>query len=192
MKKIISGLLLLSVLLVPMLAGSVAADEYAATISVFQASPEVQPFFKTCYAYAVYPTVGKAAIVVGGAYGEGRVYHKGKVTGTSKLVHASFGLQLGGKAFSEIVFLQDKRAYDTFTSGNFEFDAKVAATAVTAGAEAKAGTSGKTAGVTAGPKTGAQAKTEYHNGMATFVHSKGGLMAEMALGGQKFSFQPAP
>ena len=190
MKKIILGILLLSVLLVPMLPGTVAADEYAAAISVFQSSPEVQPFFKNCYAYAVYPTVGKAALIVGGAFGEGRVYHNGKVTGKSKLVHASFGLQLGGKAFSEIVFLQDKRAYNEFTSGDFEFDAKMAATAVTAGAEAQAGTTGKTAGVTAGPKTGAQAKTKYHKGMATFVHSKGGLMAEMALGGQKISFEP--
>ena len=81
---------------------------------------------------------GKAAVVVGGAYGEGKVLRQGKVTGTAKLVHASFGLQLGGKAFSEIVFLQDKRAYDTFTSGQFEFDASMSATAVTAGVEAKA------------------------------------------------------
>ena len=181
------GLLLLATLTG---AGLAVGDEYASAISVFQSSPEVQPFFKNCYAYALFPTVGKAAVVVGGAFGEGKVYRQGKVTGNAKLVHASFGLQLGGKAFSEIVFLQDKRAYDTFTSGEFEFGATMSATAVTAGAEAQAGTTGKTAGVTAGPKTGAQAKTEYHNGMATFVHQKGGLMAGMSVGGQKFSFEP--
>ena len=49
---------------------------------------------------------------------------------------------------------------------------------------------GKTACVRAGPKTGAQAKTAYHNGMAVFVHQKGGLMAGMSVGGQKFSFEP--
>ena len=189
MKRITMFVILMALVAVSPFVGSAVGDEYASAISVFQSSPEVQPFFKNCYAYAIYPTVGKAAVVVGGAFGEGKVYRQGKVTGTSKLVQASFGLQLGGKAFSEIVFLQDKRAYDTFTSGEFEFDATVAATAVTAGAEATAGTTGKTAGATAGPKTGAQAKTEYHNGMATFVHSKGGLMAEMALGGQKFSFE---
>ncbi|MEE4189843.1 MAG: lipid-binding SYLF domain-containing protein, partial [Roseobacter sp.] len=134
MKSIVVVFLMLSVLMVPMMAADAAGDEYAAAISVFQSSPEVQPFFKNCYAYAVYPTVGKAALIVGGAFGEGRVYHNGKVTGKSELVHASFGLQLGGKAFSEIVFLQDKRAYDEFTSGDFEFDAKMAATAVTSGA----------------------------------------------------------
>jgi len=183
-------LALLAFALIPLTVDTALCDEYAGAIGVFQSSPEVQPFFKDCYAYAIFPTVGKAAVVVGGAYGEGRVYRQGKVTGTAKLAQASFGLQLGGKAFSEIVFLQDKRAYDTFTSGQFEFDAKMAATAVTAGVEAKAGTGGKTAGATAGPKTGAQAKTEYRNGMAAFVHQKGGLMAELALGGQKFSFQP--
>ena len=189
MKKNLLTLTVLSLLATLAGTGLAVGDEYASAISVFQSSPEVQPFFKNCYAYALFPTVGKAAVVVGGAFGEGKVYRQGKVTGNAKLVHASFGLQLGGKAFSEIVFLQDKRAYDTFTSGEFEFDATMSATAVTAGAEAQAGTTGKTAGVTAGPKTGAQAKTEYHNGMATFVHQKGGLMAGMSVGGQKFSFE---
>ena len=190
MQKIFIATLLLSLAAPLAGAGPAGADQYASAIGVFQSSPEVQPFFKNCYAYAIFPTVGKAAVVVGGAYGEGRVLRQGKVTGTAKLVHASFGLQLGGKAFSEIVFLQDKRAYDTFTSGQFEFDASMSATAITAGVEAKAGTAGKTAGATAGPKTGAQAKTEYRNGMAAFVQQKGGLMAGLSVGGQKFSFEP--
>jgi len=182
--------LMLSLMVVLAGAGLAVGDEYADTISVFKASPEVQPFFKNCYAYAIFPTVGKAAVVVGGAYGEGKVYRQGKVTGKAKLAQGSFGLQLGGKAFSEIVFLQDKRAYDEFTGGNFEFDATMSATAVTAGAEASAGTGGKTAGATAGPKTGVQAKTEYRNGMAACGHQKGGLMAGLSVGGQKFSFEP--
>ena len=183
MKKNLIAVIVLSLMAILTVAGSAVGDEYADAISVFQSSPEVQTFFKNCYAYALFPTVGKAAVVVGGAFGEGKVYRQGKVTGKA------FGLQLGGKAFSEIVFLQDKRAYDAFTGGEFEFDASMSATAVTAGAEAKAGTGGKTAGVTAGPKTGAQAKTEYHNGMAAFVHQKGGLMAGMSVGGQKFRFE---
>jgi lipid-binding SYLF domain-containing protein len=187
-KILLTGMLSLLIILAG--AGSAIGDEYASAISVFKASPEVQPFFKNCYAYAIFPTVGKAAVVVGGAFGEGKVYRQGKVTGNVKLAQASFGLQLGGKAFSEIVFLQDKRAYDTFTGGSFEFDATMSATAVTAGAEASAGTGGKTAGATAGPKTGVQAKTEYRNGMATFVHQKGGLMAGLSVGGQKFKFEP--
>ena len=190
MKTKLTRLLILTMLITLAGAGLAAGDEYASAISVFKSSPEVREFFNNCYAYAVYPTVGKAAVVVGGAYGEGKVYRGGKVVGNSKLMQASFGLQLGGKAFTEIVFLQDKRAYDDFTRGEFEFDATMSATAVTAGAEASAGTGGKTAGATAGPKTGVQAKTEYRKGMAAFVHQKGGLMAGMSVGGQKFRFEP--
>lgn len=166
------------------------ADNYSQTISVFKKSPAVQPFFENAYAYAVFPTVGKGGIVVGGAYGKGKVYRQGKVTGSVSLSKLSVGFQLGGQAFSEIIFLQDKRAYDEFTSGAFEFDASVSAVAITAGVQAKAGTEGATAGASAGPATGAQAEISYTKGMAVFVHAKGGLMYEAAIGGQKFDFTP--
>jgi len=190
MKSLGLSILVILVLLAPLTGSAQEVKDYSKTIAVFKSSPQVQPFFKNSYGYAVFPTVGKAALVVGGAYGEGQVYRGGKVTGSAQLMHASFGLQLGGKAFSEIIFFQDKRAYDEFTSGNFEFDAKMSAVAVTAGAQAQAGSSGKSASATAGPKTGAQAETKYSSGMATFVHAKGGLMAEMAIGGQTFTFKP--
>jgi hypothetical protein len=89
-----------------------------------------------------------------------------------------------------MIFFQDKRAFDEFTSGNFEFDAAASAVAITAGVQAKAGTEGATAGASAGPATGAQAEIKYHKGMAVFVHTKGGLMYEAAIGGQKFSYKP--
>ena len=62
--------------------------------------------------------------------------------------------------------------------------------AITAGAQAKAGTEGVSAGMSAGPATGVQAETHYTKGMAVFVHTKGGLMYEAAIGGQKFSYTP--
>jgi lipid-binding SYLF domain-containing protein len=167
------------------------ADSYSDTIEVFQKSQVVQPFFKNCYGYAVFPTIGKGGIGIGGAYGKGQVYQGVKVTGTASLIKVSIGWQLGGQAFSEIIFFQDKRAYDDFTSGNFEFDATASAVAITAGAQAKAGTEGATAGASAGPATGTQAKTNYQKGMAVFVQAKGGLMYEASIGGQKFSFTPA-
>lgn len=190
MKKVALVSLLTLALIVPLMAGAAEVKDDSSTISVFKSSPTVQPFFKNAYGYAVFPTVGSAAFVVGGAYGEGQVYRGGKVTGTVKLVHASIGWQLGGKAYSEIVFFQDKRAYDTFTAGEFAFDAKASAVAITAGAQAQASTAGSSASATAGPKTGAQSEAQYNNGMATFVHSKGGLMGSLALGGQKFSYTP--
>lgn len=166
------------------------ADSYQQTINVFKKSEAVQPFFKNAYGYAVFPTVGKGGIGIGGAYGKGRVYEQGRPVGTSKLFKASIGFQLGGQAFSEIIFLEDKRAFIDFTSGEFEFDASASAVAITAGAQAKAGTQGATAGASAGPATGTQAETDYRKGMAVFVHTKGGLMYEASIGGQKFSYKP--
>ncbi len=112
------------------------------------------------------------------------------MTGTTRLFKATIGFQLGGQAFKQIIFFEDERAYANFTSGEFEFDATASAVAVTAGAQAKAGTEGATAGVSAGPATGKQARTRYRKGMAVFVHTTGGLMYEAAIGGQKFSFTP--
>jgi lipid-binding SYLF domain-containing protein len=165
-------------------------EDYSSTINVFKDSPALAKFFEKSYGYAVFPTIGKAGFVVGGSYGKGQVYRGGKVTGKTSVVEGSIGFQLGGEAFSEIIFFQDKRAYDEFTSGNFEFGATAQAVVITAGAQAKAGTAGMSAGASAGPKTGVQAETEYVKGMATFVHSKGGLMYEASIGGQKFSFEP--
>lgn len=164
-------------------------EDYSSTINVFRESPVVEKFFKNSYGYAVFPTIGKAGFVVGGSYGKGQVYRGGKVTGKSTVVEGSLGFQLGGEAFSQIIFFQDKRAYDEFTSGGFEFDASAQAVAITAGAQAQAGTTGVSAGASAGPKTGVQAETKYVKGMAVFVHAKGGLMVEVSVGGQKFTFK---
>jgi lipid-binding SYLF domain-containing protein len=166
------------------------ADKFTDTIQVFKKSEAVQPFFKNAYGYAVFPTIGKAGIGIGGSYGTGQVYKGGKVTGEVSVIKGSIGFQLGAQAFSQMIFFEDKRAYDEFTSGNFEFDATASAVAITAGAQAKAGTEGASAGASAGPATGKQAKTSYHKGMVVFTHAKGGLMYEASIGGQKFKFKP--
>ncbi|RLB99506.1 MAG: hypothetical protein DRH34_12540 [Deltaproteobacteria bacterium] len=184
------GLFLLMLVFVMSLSPLAFADTYSNTINVFKKSDVTKPFFKNCYGYAVFPTVGKGGIGIGGAYGKGQVYKKGKVTGTVSLAKISIGFQLGGQAFSEIIFFQDKRSYTEFTSGDFEFDASASAVAITAGVQAKAGTEGATAGASAGPATGDYAKTNYSKGMVVFIHTKGGLMYEAAIGGQKFSFTP--
>lgn len=166
------------------------ADKYTDTIDVFKKSEAVQPFFKNSYGYAVFPTIGKAGFGIGGSYGTGQVYEGGKITGEASLIKATFGFQAGAQAFSQMIFFEDKRAYDEFTSGEFEFDAAASAVAITAGVQAKAGSEGATASATAGPATGAQAKASYHKGMVVFVHAKGGAMFEASIGGQKFNFKP--
>ncbi len=190
MKNSKSALFSVMILFVMSFSTIALADSYSDAIGVFKNSHVTKSFFNKCYGYAIFPTVGKGGIGIGGAYGEGRVYEKGKMTGTVSLAKLSIGFQLGGQAFSEIIFFQDKRAYSEFTSGNFEFDASASAVAITAGAQAKAGTEGATAGANVGESKGGQADIGYTKGMAVFVHTKGGLMYEAAIGGQKFSFTP--
>lgn len=189
MKRSRFFIMLIAVTVALALSNPAQADKFTDTVHIFKKSEAVRPFLKSAYGYAVFPTVGKAGIGIGGAYGKGQVYRGGKVTGEAKLFKATIGFQLGGQAFSEIIFFKDKRVYDEFTSGSFEFDAAASAVAITAGVQAKAGTEGATAGASAGPATGKQAKASYHKGMAVFVHTKGGLMYEAAIGGQKFSFK---
>ncbi len=165
-------------------------DNYLTTINTFRQSPQVQPFFNDAYGYAVFPTIGKGGLGIGGAYGKGQVYRGEMPTGIAKLFKVSIGWQAGGQAFSQIIFFQDKRAYDEFTSGEFAFDAQASAVVITAGAQAKAGSGGATASVSAGPRTARQAAVNYHRGMAIFVHPIGGLMIEAAIAGQKFNFTP--
>ena len=91
------------------LANPAQADKFSDTIAVFKKSEAVQPFFKNAYGYAVFPTVGKAGIGIGGSYGTGQVYRGGKVTGETSLIKATIGFQLGGQAFSQMIFFEDKR-----------------------------------------------------------------------------------
>ena len=189
--KPIRFLFMLVTMLVLMLSfpGTILADKFANTIELFKKSEAIQPFFKSAYGYAVFPTVGKGGLGIGGAYGKGRVYRDGKVTGKTSLTKVSVGFQAGGQSFSQIVFFQDKRAYGEFTSGSFEFDAAASVVAITVGVQTKTGTEGASAGASAGPAIGVQAKTSYRKGMAVFVHTEGGLMFEAAIGGQKFNFK---
>jgi lipid-binding SYLF domain-containing protein len=165
------------------------ADEYSDTVSIFKNAGASGKYFKMSYGYAVFPTIGKGGIGVGGAYGSGQVYAHDKYVGDAKMTQLTVGFQLGGQAYSQIIFFQDQRAFNEFTSGNFEFSAQASAVAITAGASASAGTTGESAGASGGKK---DAKTAggYHKGMAVFSVAKGGLMYEAALGGQKFSYKP--
>ena len=185
--RILKALLLLSGVLLG--ASPALADKYSDTIELFKNAGQSSSFFNKCYGYAVFPTIGKAGFVVGGAYGEGRVYAHGAPVGDTSLTQLSVGWQIGGEGYTQIIFFEDKRAFDEFTSGNFEFGANANAIAITAAASGSAATSGATASASAGMK---DAKTAglYYKGMAVFIIAKGGLMAEASVSGQKFSYKP--
>ncbi len=129
---------------------------------------KLKVFFDEAYGYAIFPNVGKAGILIGGAYGEGVVYQKNQVLGYSSLTQFSLGLQIGGQTYSEIIFFKNKESLDRFTQSNFELGAQVSAVAITSGVSFDA---------------------DYDNGIAIFTLVKGGLMFEAAVGGQKFNYE---
>ena len=170
---------------------SAQADSYSDAKAVFEKAGESAAFFDHAYAYALFPTIGKGGVGIGGAHGSGRVYVGGTHVGDTKMTQVTYGLQLGGQAFSQIIFLEDKRALEEFTSGNFEFGAQATAVAITASASAQANTGGGAqAGAAGGRNDATTVSGGYRKGMAIFTVAKGGLMYEATLGGQKYSYTP--
>lgn len=146
------------------------SEKVQQTIAAFKKKdPGIKSFFNEAYGYAVFPSVIKGAIGIGGAHGKGQVFREGKMIGRASLSQGSIGFQLGGQSYSEIVFFQNEAAFDRFKSGNLKFAAQASAIAVTAGAAAN---------------------VAYENGVAVFTLGKKGLMFEASIGGQQFSFKP--
>jgi lipid-binding SYLF domain-containing protein len=131
--------------------------------------PTLEPVLRDAKGYAVFPTVGKGAVGIGGAYGKGVLYERGVVTGYCDLTQATIGFQLGGQSYTQIICFSTQDAVDLFKSGHFAFDAQATAVAL---------------------KSGAGANAKYSAGVAVFTMDEAGLMFEASIGGQKFSYQP--
>ena len=182
---------LASLLLVFLCAGTVHADKYDDAITSFNSAADTDHFFDNAYGYALFPTIGKGGIGIGGAHGKGRVYEQGTYVGDVSMTQLTLGIQLGGQAYSQIIFFEDQRAFEMFTSGNFEFSAQATAVAITAGVSAEANTGGGASAGASGGRNDATARhAGYRKGMAVFTIAKGGLMYEATIGGQKFSYEP--
>ena len=160
---------LAAVALFVMPATAQSEEDVAEVIQKFEeGDPGIQAWFREAYGYAVFPSVGKGGIGIGGAHGKGLVYEQRQLVGKTTLTEVTIGFQLGGQAFSEVIFFKDKTAFDDFTRENFEFGAQVSAVALTAGVSAD---------------------LAYNGGVAVVTATKGGLMYEASVGGQKFSYE---
>jgi lipid-binding SYLF domain-containing protein len=186
LKRMWCASLLVALLALPALPA--LADSYGDTIDLFKNAGASAAFFKSGYGYAVFPTIGKGGLGIGAAHGKGHVYRQSEYVGDTSMTQLSIGLQAGGQAYSEIIFFQDQRAFNEFTSGNFSFSGNVSAVAITAGASATAGTEGSAAGASGGKKDATTAG-DYQKGVAVFTIAKGGLMYEASVAGQKFSYK---
>lgn len=131
----------------------------------------MESLFDNAYGYVIFPNVGKGAIGVGAAAGNGIVYERGKMVGSAKMKQLSVGFQLGGQAYREVIFFEDNAALDRFKGNHFEFSAQASAVAVTKGASVDA---------------------KYRDGVMVFTQEKGGLMYEASIGGQKFNYEGFP
>jgi lipid-binding SYLF domain-containing protein len=173
-----------------LMAGISQAAKYSDTIELFKNAGQSAQFFHDSYAYAVFPTIGEGGFIVGGAHGKGRVYVNNAYVGDTSMTQLSAGFQAGGKAFSQIIFFQDKRALDEFESGSFEFAAGASAVAITAAANASVATTGATSGASGGKNDATTDSAGYQKGMAVFTIAKGGLMYSATVAGQKFTYSP--
>lgn len=142
------------------------SDKSAEAIKEFKhTNDKITKYFNSAYGYAVFPSIGKGGLGVGGATGNGTIYRGGAVVGDCRMSQVTVGFQAGGQAYSEVIFFKDKAAFDRFTGDKFEFAAQATAVAVTAGASFD---------------------VDYRDGILIFTHAKGGLMYEASVGGQKF------
>lgn len=155
------------------LAGNAHADDISdanETVALFKKTdPNLARFFKSSVGYAVFPSVGKGAFILGGAHGEGILYEGGEPVGKASLTQATIGFQFGGQAYAEIIFFETEGVLSDFKAGNFAFSGQLSGVVLAAGAAANA---------------------NYQWGVAVFTAAKGGLMVEASLGGQKFSYTP--
>ena len=179
---------------VALIAQPAFADDVDTAIENFRGAG-AGDFIDDAYGYAVFPSIGKGGIGIGGAHGKGEVFVGGKKVGKTKMSQITYGLQLGGQVYSQMIFFRDERTFDDFTSGNFEFVAQTTAVAFTAGAQASttSGGGGNTSSGTDADSSKVNADDKEYDrrsGMATFTIAKGGLMYEATLGGQKFKYEP--
>lgn len=169
----VSGLAIFAVLLLGACASTPSdnvrvAEARTSLLRFVDRDPGMQGWVDHAYGYAVFPSVGKGGFGVGGSYGRGIVFERSQPVGRTRIIQGTFGAQIGAQNFAQIIFFQDEVALRNFQRGNYEFSAQATAVAATAGAAAT---------------------TSYDGGVAVFIMTKSGLMAEATVGGQKFEYE---
>lgn len=131
--------------------------------------PMMAEYFNSAVGYAIFPNVGKGAYIIGGASGNGVVYENGNMVGYADLKQVDVGLQIGGKAFVEVLFFENDQALQNFKSGSYELSANASAIIL---------------------DEGFSRDLEFQDGVAIVTVPKGGAMAGISVGGQRFEFTP--
>jgi len=146
----------------------IVADAKVAKADFIKADGLMQHLFDNSYGYVIFPNVGKGAIGIGGAAGNGAVFQKGTLIGMADMKQVSIGFQWGGEAYREVIFFETEADLNRFKENKIEFSGQASAVAVT---------------------KGAAANVKYREGVMVFSQTKAGLMYEASVGGQKFKFR---
>jgi len=128
----------------------------------------LRKFFDKSHSFAIFPSIGKGGLIIGGAHGKGEVYEAGKLVGTASMTQVTIGAQIGGQTFAEVIFFETAAALKRFKGSEYEFSAQISAVVA---------------------KEGASSGADYRGGVAVFTMANKGLMAEASIGGQKFKFK---
>jgi lipid-binding SYLF domain-containing protein len=130
---------------------------------------ELRKELREAVGYAVFPSVGRAGLILGGAYGSGVVFEKGQPIGEASLGQLTIGIQVGGQTFSLVIIFRTKDAFDRFKHGRIAFTANASAAMV---------------------KAAASGTADYEKDVIAKAYSQGGMIIEASLGGQGFRFKP--
>lgn len=146
---------------------TLASESRAALDAFNNDDPSLRHLMDKAVGYAIFPDVGKAGFIAGGSYGKGEVFEAGRKIGTADITQATFGLQIGAQSFSELILFLRQQDLDAFKGKEWDLAANASIVAIKAGAADSADTS---------------------KGAIVFVRTKGGAMAEAAIGGQRLRF----
>lgn len=147
---------------------SLVAEADAAVASMVAKDPSLRDVIDRSTGYAIFPDVGKAGAIVGGAYGRGIVYERGRPIGFAEVNQGSIGAQIGAQSYSELIVFENEAALSRLKAGNFDLGAEASAVAL---------------------KAGAAGSARFEGGVAVFQHTRGGLMAAAAVNGQKLNYE---
>ncbi|UII77761.1 lipid-binding SYLF domain-containing protein [Flagellimonas sp. HMM57] len=131
-------------------------------------NPELDTLFENSAGYVIFPNVGKAGFIFGGAAGRGVLVENKMLSGTADMKKVNIGLQAGVQAMAQVLFFETTDSLSDFKEGNFEFGAQASLIAL---------------------KSGLATNVTYQRGVSVFVMPKSGLMMDASIGGQKFNYK---
>lgn len=132
--------------------------------------PSISRFLDGAAGYVVFPKIGEGGMIVGGAYGQGVLFERGRRVGFMKLEQAQVGALLGGKSYAELVVFRTPEALRDVKDGEFEVRGNADVVLLT---------------------EGAAATTTFKSSVVAFVMPIGGLMANVSVAGQRLKYIPA-